>query len=84
RMQLRWKARNNTSLKKDEPFDDASVQAKNPNGDSADTADRTATHGCPVSLVSGEELLTLTDGVLDGLLPFEFTRLYRTSAVELD
>jgi RHS repeat-associated protein len=84
RMQLRWKARNNTSLKKDEPFDDASVQAKNPNGDSADTASSTAKHGCPVSLVSGEELLTLTDGVLDGLLPFEFTRLYRTSAVELD
>ncbi|WP_338585444.1 RHS repeat-associated core domain-containing protein [Pseudomonas sp. MAG733B] len=83
-MQLRWKARNNTSLKKDEPFDDASVQAKNPNGDSADSASGTAKHGCPVSLVSGEELLTLTDGVLDGLLPFEFTRLYRTSAVELD
>uniref|UniRef100_UPI00103698F5 RHS repeat-associated core domain-containing protein n=1 Tax=Pseudomonas sp. Sample_10 TaxID=2448269 RepID=UPI00103698F5 len=58
--------------------------AKNPNGDSADAADRTATHGCPVSLVTGEELLTLTDGSLDGLLPFEFTRLYRTSAVEID
>ena len=84
RMQLRWKARNNTSLKKHESRDEASVQAKNPHGDSADSADRTAKHGCPVSLVSGEELLTLTDGVLDGLLPFEFTRLYRTSAVELD
>ncbi|KAB0479674.1 DUF6531 domain-containing protein, partial [Pseudomonas reinekei] len=57
---------------------------KNPNGDSADSAERTATHGCPVSLVTGEELLTLTDGFLDGVLPFDFTRLYRTSAVELD
>ncbi|WP_236708403.1 DUF6531 domain-containing protein, partial [Pseudomonas sp. Root562] len=84
RMQLRWNARNNTSLKKHEHHDDASQQAKNPNGDSADAADRTATHGCPLSLVTGEELLTLTDGVLDGLLPFEFTRLYRTSAVEID
>ncbi|MDD0998321.1 DUF6531 domain-containing protein, partial [Pseudomonas sp. TNT2022 ID1044] len=84
RMELRWKGRNNTSLKKHEPFDDAPAQAKNPNGDSADSAERTATHGCPVSLVTGEELLTLTDGVLDGVLPFEFTRLYRTSAVELD
>ncbi|KAB0483069.1 type IV secretion protein Rhs, partial [Pseudomonas reinekei] len=69
RMELRWKGRNNTSLKKDEPFDDAPAQAKNPNGDSADSAERTATHGCPVSLVTGEELLTLTDGFLDGVLP---------------
>ncbi|MGY2196391.1 DUF6531 domain-containing protein, partial [Pseudomonas pergaminensis] len=30
------------------------------------------------------ELLTLTDGALDGMLPFEWTRLYRTSAVEMD
>ncbi|WP_223507541.1 DUF6531 domain-containing protein, partial [Pseudomonas sp. GL-RE-29] len=84
RMQLRWNARNNTLVKKDEHHDDASKQAKNPNGESADSADRTATHGCPVSMVTGEELLTLTDGVLDGILPFEFTRLYRTSAVEID
>ncbi|WP_353637223.1 RHS repeat-associated core domain-containing protein [Pseudomonas sp. MYb327] len=84
RMQLRWKGRNNTSLKKDEPHDDAPVQAKNPNGDSADCAALTCTNGCPVSMVTGEELLTLNDAVLDGVLPFEFTRLYRTSAVELD
>ncbi|WP_339543444.1 DUF6531 domain-containing protein, partial [Pseudomonas sp. JAI120] len=42
------------------------------------------TNGCPVSMVTGEELLTLTDGTLDGILPFEWTRLYRTSAVEVD
>jgi RHS repeat-associated protein len=84
RMQLRWNGRNNATLKKDEHHDDASKQAKNPNGDNADTADNTATHGCPVSMVTGEELLTLSDGLLDGLLPFEFTRLYRTSAVEID
>ena len=35
-------------------------------------------------MVTGEELLTLTDGSLDGILPFDFTRLYRTSAVEID
>ena len=35
-------------------------------------------------MVTGEELLTLTDGQLDGLLPFVWTRLYRTSAVEID
>ncbi len=35
-------------------------------------------------MVTGEELLTLNDGQLDGLLPFEWTRLYRSSAVEID
>jgi RHS repeat-associated protein len=48
-----------------------------------ETVERT-THSCPVSMVTGEVLLTLTDGTLDGILPFDFTRLYRTSAVELD
>ncbi len=84
RMQLRWNARRNTSLKKGEHHDDKPDQAKNPNGDSADCVSRTCTNGCPVSMVTGEELLSLTDGTLDGLLPFEFTRLYRTSAVEND
>ena len=73
-----------TRLSRQEHRDDAAKQAKNPNGDSADTAGNTATHGCPLSMVTGEELLTLTDGTLDGVLPFEFTRLYRTSAVEID
>ncbi|MBN0981105.1 RHS repeat protein, partial [Pseudomonas sp. SDM007_2] len=58
--------------------------AKNPNGAASASADKTATHGCPVSMVTGEELLTLTDGELDGVLPFAWTRLYRTSAVEVD
>ncbi|MCE0461715.1 DUF6531 domain-containing protein, partial [Pseudomonas uvaldensis] len=84
RMQLRWDAKRNTTLKKDEPHDDAPAQSKNPNGDSADSAALTRTDGCPVSMVTGEELLTLEDGTLDGRLPFVFTRLYRTSAVELD
>ncbi|QAX84186.1 type IV secretion protein Rhs [Pseudomonas sp. DTU12.3] len=84
RMQLRWDAQRNASLKKDENHDDASDQAKNPNGDSADCALLTCTNGCPVSMVTGEELLTLTDAVLDGRLPFEFSRLYRSSAVEID
>ncbi|MCE6979300.1 RHS repeat protein [Pseudomonas frederiksbergensis] len=35
-------------------------------------------------MVTGEELLTLIDGSLDGILPFDFTRLYRTSAAEID
>ncbi|MCP1489479.1 RHS repeat-associated protein [Pseudomonas fluorescens] len=84
RLQLRWDAKRNASLKKDEHHDDASDQAKNPNGDSADCVPLTCTDGCPVSMVTGEELLTLSDAVLDGVLPFGFTRLYRSSAVEID
>jgi RHS repeat-associated protein len=38
--------------------------------------------GCPVSLINGEELLTLDDGQLIGLTPFIFQRQYRTTAVE--
>ncbi|MEX5545828.1 RHS repeat-associated core domain-containing protein [Pseudomonas pergaminensis] len=83
-MQMRWKARQNAVLKQKEPVDDVPAVAKNPAGDAAASSDKTATNGCPVSMVTGEELLTLTDGALDGILPFEWTRLYRTSAVEMD
>ncbi len=83
-LQMRWRARQNAVLKQTEHVDDAPVSGKNPNGDAAASADKTVTNGCPVSMVTGEELLTLTDGVLDGILPFEWTRLYRTSAVEVD
>ncbi|WP_134435009.1 DUF6531 domain-containing protein, partial [Pseudomonas azotoformans] len=83
-MQIRWKARQNAVLKQKEHVDDVPASARNPNGDAAAPADKTATNGCPVSMVTGEELLTLTDGTLDGILPFEWTRLYRTSAVEVD
>ncbi|MFK3774184.1 RHS repeat-associated core domain-containing protein [Pseudomonas sp. NPDC089406] len=61
---------------------DAPKQAKNPDDKPTDACSATCVNGCPVSMVTGEELLTLTDTELDGLLPFEWTRLYRTSAVE--
>ncbi|PFG23635.1 RHS repeat-associated protein [Pseudomonas lurida] len=83
-MQMRWKARQNAVLKQKEHVDDVPSTARNPNGDAAASSEKTATNGCPVSMVTGEELLTLTDGTLDGILPFEWTRLYRTSAVEVD
>ena len=51
---------------------------------SIDTIERTSPHKGPVSMVTGEVSLALTDGTLDGILPFDFTRLYRTRAVELD
>ncbi|WP_372240614.1 RHS repeat-associated core domain-containing protein [Pseudomonas sp. R4-34-07] len=73
-----------TALVRQEAVDDVPAPSKNPAGEAADSADKTVTHGCPVSMVTGEELLTLTDGALDGILPFEWTRLYRSSAVEVD
>ncbi|WP_445571270.1 RHS repeat-associated core domain-containing protein [Pseudomonas sp. E102] len=81
---VREKSQPSTQLNKYEPHDDAPAQSKNPNGDPADSAAQTRTDGCPVSMVTGEELLTLEDGTLDGRLPFVFTRLYRTSAADLD
>ena len=81
---VRDKKQSRTTLIRQEPVDDVPAASKNPNGDAAASADKTATHGCPVSMVTGEELLTLTDGELSGLLPFAWTRLYRTSAVEVD
>ncbi|MFJ2366574.1 RHS repeat-associated core domain-containing protein [Pseudomonas sp. NPDC087697] len=83
--QLRFDGKRNSKLEKAEKsHHDASKQSKNPDEKSATCAKKTCTNGCPVSMVTGEELLTLTDGQLNGLLPFEWTRLYRTSAAEID
>ncbi|KMT53505.1 DUF6531 domain-containing protein, partial [Pseudomonas fildesensis] len=81
---VRDKATQRTVLVRQEHVDDVPASAKNPAGDASASSDKTLTNGCPVSMVTGEELLTLTDGSLDGILPFEWTRLYRTSAVEVD
>lgn len=82
--ELRFDGKKNAKLADGKIADDASKQAKTHADKSAEPAADTCTNGCPVSMVTGEELLTLTDGQLDGLLPFEWTRLYRTSAVEID
>ncbi|NWD84856.1 hypothetical protein HX891_31270, partial [Pseudomonas reactans] len=58
RLQMRWKARENAVLKQAEPVDDVPTVGKNPAGDAAASSDKTATNGCPVSMVTGEELLT--------------------------
>ncbi|MGY2377219.1 DUF6531 domain-containing protein, partial [Pseudomonas sp. SDO524_S393] len=76
---VRKKTVQRTVLVRQEHVDDAPAVGKNPAGDAAAPSDKTAKDGCPVSMVTGEELLTLTDGALDGVLPFEWTRLYRTS-----
>ncbi|UOP13896.1 RHS repeat-associated core domain-containing protein [Pseudomonas palleroniana] len=81
---VRDKATQRTVLVRQETVDDVPASGKNLNGEASAPADKTASHGCPVSMVTGEELLTLTDGTLDGVLPFDWTRLYRTSALEVD
>ncbi|WP_394560153.1 RHS repeat-associated core domain-containing protein [Aquipseudomonas alcaligenes] len=80
----RKKPQNATSLRQVEEVDDVSTPSKTPADKPADQADKTCTNNCPVSMVTGEELLTLTDGTLEGLLPFAWDRLYRTSAAEMD
>ncbi|WP_256664779.1 RHS repeat-associated core domain-containing protein [Pseudomonas sp. SZ57] len=82
--QLRFDGKKNTTVRGSARLDDAASQSRTHDGKSAASAQDTCVNGCPVSMVTGEELLTLTDGQLDGLLPFEWTRLYRTSAAETD
>ena len=67
-----------------EPVDNAPDQSKNPADQPSKCANDTCTKDDPISMVTGEELLTLTDGELSGSLALEWTRLYRSSAVEID
>lgn len=76
--------RANTSLSSSQATPDASAPGRTPAGKPADQAAQTCVKDCPVSMVTGEELLTLTDCELDGPLRFAWTRLYRTSAAEID
>ncbi|MBD1559843.1 RHS repeat protein [Vibrio sp. S9_S30] len=58
--------------------------SKNGNGDATQSNQKTNTEGCPVSMVTGEELLELQDVTLPGALPFTFTRTYKTSSCDLN
>uniref|UniRef100_UPI00111C844E DUF6531 domain-containing protein n=1 Tax=Pseudomonas sp. B11(2017) TaxID=1981748 RepID=UPI00111C844E len=82
--ELRFDGKRVTTVETPKGHHDAPAQSKTPDGKSANCAKSTCTNGCPVSMVTGEELLTLTDGELFGLMPFVWTRLYRTSAAEID
>ncbi|KAB0503562.1 RHS repeat-associated core domain-containing protein [Pseudomonas lini] len=84
KVKIGWDRQNHAKVREHEHIDDHSKQSTNPDEKSAACAKKTCTNGCPVSMVTGEELLTLTDGELGGLLPFSWTRLYRTSAAEID
>ncbi|WP_148279829.1 DUF6531 domain-containing protein, partial [Pseudomonas syringae] len=83
-VQARGKKKNATRIEQQEKIDNAPAQSKNPADQPAQCSNKTCTNGEPVSMVNGEELLTLTDGELSGLLRLEWARLYRSSAVEID
>ncbi|WP_347331538.1 RHS repeat-associated core domain-containing protein [Marinimicrobium locisalis] len=59
--------------------DEAAPVGKAPAKDGSPPAKECATEGEPISMVSGEELLQLTDGRLPGPMPLEWTRTYRSS-----
>ncbi|UZE09708.1 RHS repeat protein [Pseudomonas sp. B21-053] len=84
KVKIGWGRQDHAKVREHEHHDDDSKQSTNPDEKSATCAKKTCTNGCPVSMVTGEELLTLTDGELGGVLPFSWTRLYRTSAAEID
>ncbi|GKX52739.1 RHS repeat-associated core domain-containing protein [Budvicia aquatica] len=60
---------------------DANNPSKTAAGD-ASSGTNDPLSGDPISMVTGEERLTLVDGVLPGLMPFTFQRTYASSAVE--
>lgn len=82
--ELRFDGKRVTTVETPKTRHDAPAQSKTPDEKSATCAKNTCTNGCPVSMVTGEELLTLTDGELGEPAPFSWTRLYRTSAAEID
>ena len=59
-------------------------QSETPDNHKNQESNNTCKKDCPVSLVTGEELLQLDDAQLLGFKKFAFTRLYRTSGVEVE
>ncbi|WNJ97894.1 RHS repeat-associated core domain-containing protein [Vibrio ruber] len=78
------KAKQQSKLIAEEKIDNVDKSGKTPNDKPADKVENTCTNGCPVSMVTGEELLALEDATLPGALPFTFSRTYRTSGCEIN
>ncbi|MWP62379.1 RHS repeat-associated core domain-containing protein [Gilliamella sp. Pas-s25] len=62
---------------------DTPEAGKNAKGQAVSSDKHTPHDGDPISLLTGEELLSVEDGYLTGIVPFIWQRFYRTSAVEL-
>ncbi|MDA0150102.1 RHS repeat-associated core domain-containing protein [Vibrio sp. LaRot3] len=61
---------------------DQSSQSSTDNDKPSQDEKDTKTNEDPISMATGEELLSLTDGRLPGLIAFDWRRFYRTSSVE--
>lgn len=66
------------------PAATATEKPTNPTGETVKSDAQTIKDGEPISMVTGEELLTLTDTEIKGVLPFIWKRQYRTSAAEIN
>ncbi|WP_052957636.1 DUF6531 domain-containing protein [Photobacterium kishitanii] len=74
-----------TTLKiKEKDIDKHPESSKDLAGNKTDSLQNTCTNNCPVSMINGEELLNIDDFTLPGPLAFTFSRLYRTTAVEVN
>ncbi|OZG69914.1 hypothetical protein BTA51_28725, partial [Hahella sp. CCB-MM4] len=62
-----------------EPVTPENQPGTNKNGDTCAADARTCTGGEPISLVTGEEILTLTDFTLNGPCPLTWERKYKSS-----
>ncbi|MGO1296474.1 MAG: DUF6531 domain-containing protein, partial [Vibrio sp.] len=78
------KGQSHSEITEKQSRDQENSPATNQNGDSTQAEKNTCTNGCPVSMVTGEELLALDDVSLPSVINFTFKRTYRTSAVELN
>ncbi|WP_261845086.1 RHS repeat-associated core domain-containing protein [Aliamphritea ceti] len=71
-----------TSVDQNNGVTDKSDQGTSGSGDPIDSNACTKVDGCPVSMVTGEELLELEDARLSGLIQLPFARTYRSSNCE--
>jgi len=75
--------KNDPKKEKNQPDSDSDASndssGKDKNGNNCPEGSKTCTGGEPISLISGEELLILTDFEMSGPLPLSWVRTYRSS-----
>ncbi|WP_260262113.1 RHS repeat-associated core domain-containing protein [Vibrio intestinalis] len=72
----------NSQLVDNNTTPDSSKSSTNDNAQAVQDTKDTKTNEDPISMVTGEELLSITDGHLPGLIAFDWQRFYRTSSVD--
>ncbi|EOD78298.1 Rhs family protein [Grimontia indica] len=77
-------ATQSSHITSEKPRDIDNKKSTTEKGDATQGAGKDVSEGCPVSMVTGEETLQLSDVTLPGALPYTFTRTYKTSSCELN